>query len=66
MIAVISMYNKKLKGVQATCVINASGDVIVDEIEAILTSLYQQQPNEFIKATDYMMERLDAKNNSNN
>lgn len=66
MIAVISMHDDKKDGTHVTCVINAAGNVIVSEMEGILSSMYKQQPNEFILALDDMMERLNAKNNSCN
>lgn len=66
MIAVISMYNEKKEGTQVTCCINSNDYCVVQEIEAILSGIFQQQPDEFLKATNKMLERIDAKNNSNN
>lgn len=67
MISVISLLDKEKDGVNATCVISSNTVAIVPEIEGILSSIYGSQPNEFIDALDYMMERIkDAKDNSSN
>lgn len=68
MISVVSLLDEEKDGVNATCVISSNIDVIVPEIEAILSSLYRNRPDEFMDALGDMMERIekDAKNNTSN